>query len=278
MYPEFKDKVALITGAGKFTGIGFGVAKRMAECGARVVITDLGEAPDKDFPIPYGSPGEMKKIERELQARFGAETLALSMDVTDPSSIDRAMQAVRERFRRLDYLFNNAGTAVGAPQAVHLYDEAAWLKTVDVNLHGVFRVSRAAVPLMLGRPGAIVNVASRAGKSPAPYNGAYAASKAAVIMLTKVMAVELAGDDIRVNAICPGLIRTDLQEGNIALKAVVLNTSVEEAEKQMTNAVPMGRMGTIEEVADLAAYLASTESSYITGQAVNIGGGFLMEL
>jgi NAD(P)-dependent dehydrogenase (short-subunit alcohol dehydrogenase family) len=97
-------------------------------------------------------------------------------------------------------------------------------------------------------------------------------------MITKVMAQELAEKGIRVNAVCPGLIMTDLQIGNIALKAVVFNTTVEEAEKQLKSTVPLNRIGTVDEVADLAAYLFSGQSSYITGQAINIGGGILMEV
>ena len=166
---------------------------------------------------------------------------------------------------------------MGAGTMVHQYDEAAWIKTVDVNLHGVFRVSKAAVALMSGKPGAIVNVASKAGKSPAPFNGAYAASKAGVISVTRVMALELGSENIRVNAICPGFIKTDLQEGNIALKAHFWGIGVEEAEKRMSDSVPLKRMGNIEEVADLCAYLVSEHSSYITGQALNIGGGILTE-
>ena len=166
---------------------------------------------------------------------------------------------------------------MGAGTMVHEYDETAWIKTVDVNLHGVFRVSKAAVALMSGKPGAIVNVASKAGKSPAPLNGAYAASKAGVISITKVMALELGPENIRVNAICPGFIKTDLQEGNIALKAFIWEISTEEAEKRMSDSVPLKRMGSIEEVADLCAYLVSEHSSYITGQALNIGGGVLTE-
>ena len=164
------------------------------------------------------------------------------------------------------------------PQMTHLYDEEAWMMTMDVNLHGVFRVTKAAVPLMRKAPCAIVNVASRAGKTPAKLNGAYSVSKAGVIMMTKVMAQELAENNIRVNAICPGIIMTDLQVGNIFLKAVVFETSVDEAEEQLKSTIPLNRIGSIDEVADLAAYLMSNQSSYITGQAINVGGGMLMEL
>ncbi len=278
MYTEFKGKTAMITGAGKHTGIGFGMARKMASCGANVVVTDLGAPPVENAPIPYGSMDKLKTIAKELSAQYGVKTLALEMDVTRTDSVNAAMAAVKDSFGGLNFLFNNAGTAIGAPRMTHEYDESAWLKTIDVNLHGVFRVSKAAVPLMTQSPCAIVNVASRAGKTPARLNGAYSVSKAGVIMITKVMAHELAEKNIRVNAVCPGLIMTDLQVGNIALKAVVFDTSAEEAEEQLKRTVPLNRIGTIDEVADLAAYLVSDQSTYITGQAVNIGGGILMEL
>ena len=275
---DFEGKVGLITGAGKFTGIGFGLADKLASMGAHVVLTDLGAPPPEGSPIKMGSLDEMKRMAGDLKTRHNVDVLALEMDVCDTGSINAAFETVERTFGGLDFLFNNAGTAAGAPQFTHDYDEAGWVKTFDVNCHGVFRVSRAAVKLMRGRPGAaIVNVASRAGKAPAKMNGAYSASKAAVIMITKVMAVEL-GAEVRVNAICPGLIKTDLQEGNVALKAIVMNTTVEEAEKTMVGLVPLGRMGTINEVADTAVYLVSPQSSYITGQAVNVGGGYLVEL
>ncbi len=278
MCDEFKGRTGLITGAGKRTGIAYGIARGLASCGANVVLTELASPPVKNAPIPFGSLDELREIAGELADEFGVKAAALEMDVTSTGSVQAAMSEVKARFGRLDFLFNNAGTALGAPQRVHHYDEVAWIKTVDVNLHGVFRVSRAAVPLMAGGPGAIVNIASKAAKSPAPMNGAYSASKAAVVMLTKVMAIELAEEGIRVNAVCPGLIKTDLQTGNVALKAVLFQTSVEDAEKKMTEGVPLKRMGTIDEVADLCLYLVSERSSYITGQAVNIGGGLLTEL
>ncbi|MBT4262840.1 MAG: SDR family oxidoreductase [Deltaproteobacteria bacterium] len=272
-----KGKVALITGAGKRNGIGFGIAERLASAGVNIVISDL-VAPQQDTEhVTFGTLEVMQELVEDLKNKYPIEAIALGMDVTSTESVDAAMAKVKKQCGRLDFLFNNAGTAMGAGTMVHEYDETAWIKTVDVNLHGVFRVSKAAVALMSGKPGAIVNVASKAGKSPAPLNGAYAASKAGVISITKVMALELGPENIRVNAICPGFIKTDLQEGNIALKAFIWEISTEEAEKRMSDSVPLKRMGSIEEVADLCAYLVSEHSSYITGQALNIGGGVLTE-
>ncbi|MBU0544943.1 MAG: SDR family oxidoreductase, partial [Proteobacteria bacterium] len=173
---------------------------------------------------------------------------------------------------------NNAGASFGVPNAVHTYDEDAWMKTIDVNLHGVFRVSRAILPMMFGRQASIINTASRAGKVPPIFNGAYAVAKAGVIMLTKVMAKELAGAGIRVNAICPGQIMTDLEKWRFGLEAQFFSSTIEEREKEMCKTIPLGRIGSPEEVGNLVAFLASSASSYITGQAINVTGGQLMEL
>jgi NAD(P)-dependent dehydrogenase (short-subunit alcohol dehydrogenase family) len=123
-----------------------------------------------------------------------------------------------------------------------------------------------------------VNIASRAGKTPPLANGAYAVAKAGVIMLTKVMALELAGQGIRVNAICPGIIMTDLQVYRFEMEGKFLRQTSEEREKAWANDIPQGRIGAPADVADLAVYLSSKESGYITGQAINVDGGLLMAL
>ncbi|MCJ7682825.1 MAG: SDR family oxidoreductase, partial [Desulfobacteraceae bacterium] len=190
----------------------------------------------------------------------------------------RMIEKIRESFEHIDVLCNNAGASFGVPNAVHTYDESAWMKTIDVNLHSVFRISRAVLPMMMGMKGSIINTASRAGKVPPLFNGAYAVAKAGVIMLTKVMAKELAGAGIRVNAICPGQIMTDLERWRFGLEARFFNTTEEEREKEMCKTIPLGRIGTPEEVGSLVSFLASEASSYCTGQAINISGGQLMEL
>jgi NAD(P)-dependent dehydrogenase (short-subunit alcohol dehydrogenase family) len=268
-------KVALVTGAGKKTGIGYAIAKKLAALGTDVVIADLGRE-DTSSPVKTGAFGEMETIASELSKEFDVATLAVPCDVTDPASIGAMADAIRERFGKIDILCNNAGASFGVPNSVMNYDESAWMRTIDVNLHGVFRVSRAIVPMM-GKGGAIVNTSSRAGKVPPLFNGAYAVAKAGVIMLTKVMARELAGAGIRVNAVCPGQVMTDLEKWRFELEAKFYKTTPEEREKVMCATIPLGRIGSIEEIASLVVFLASEESSYMTGQAVNISGGQLME-
>ncbi len=279
MKQPFAGKTALVTGAGKRTGIGCAIAEKLAEGGAAVVIADLGEAGGAtELTVPAGTRAEMVRIAGELAERFRVRTLAVDLDVCDPASVAAMVETVAGAFGGIQILCNNAGASFGVPSAVHTYDETAWTRTIDVNLNGVFRVSKALVPLMTGTGGCIVNTASRAGKVPPLFNGAYAAAKAAVIMLTKVMALELAGAGIRVNAVCPGQIATDLEKWRFGLEAQFFNTTIEAREAEMCKTIPLGRIGSPAEVASVVAFLASDQAAYLTGQAINVTGGQLMEL
>jgi len=275
---SLKDKIALITGSGKKSGIGYAIAKKLASMGANIIIADFGNAEGFNADVGCGTMSEMETIAAELAEVYSVKTLAVNLDVTDTALVTAMAETVKTEFGRVDILCNNAGATFGVPNGVHTYDETAWMRTVDVNLHGVFRVSKAIVSLMQEKGGAIINTASRAGKVPPLFNGAYAVSKAGVIMLTKVMAKELSGLKIRVNAICPGQIMTDLEKWRFGLEAQFLNTTVEEQEQKMCESIPLGRIGSPAEVADMAAFLASDDSSFVTGQALNICGGQLMEL
>jgi NAD(P)-dependent dehydrogenase (short-subunit alcohol dehydrogenase family) len=271
-------KTAVVTGAGKRSGIGYAAACKLAAEGANIVIADLGKGAYPELAVKTGTEGEMADIAAELARDYGVEAMAVNLDVTDSQSIAAMVAAVSERFAKIQILVNNAGATFGVPNAVHTYDETAWMKTMDVNLHGVFRVSRALLPLMILDGGTIVNTASRAGKVPALFNGAYAVAKAGVIMLTKVMALELAGNGVRVNCICPGQIATDLEKWRFGLEAQFYGSTIEERENVMCRTIPLKRIGKPEEVGDLVVFLASDRSAYMTGQAINITGGQLMEL
>ncbi|MDP2863058.1 MAG: SDR family NAD(P)-dependent oxidoreductase [Desulfobacterales bacterium] len=278
MYNDLKGKTALVTGAGKRTGIGYAIAKKLAESGCNVIIADLGKPASPGDPVKTGTPEEMAEIVKSLKEEFAVSAMSVNLDVTDKESILNMVSSVKECFSNIDILCNNAGASFGVPNAVHTYDEDAWMKTIDVNLHSVFRVTRAVLPMMFGRQASIINTSSRAAKVPPIFNGAYAVAKAGVIMLTKVMAKELAGAGIRINAICPGQIMTDLEKWRFGLEAQFFASTIEEREKEMCKTIPLGRIGSPEEVGNLVAFLASSASSYITGQAINITGGQLMEL
>jgi NAD(P)-dependent dehydrogenase (short-subunit alcohol dehydrogenase family) len=278
MFEDLKGKNAIVTGAGKRTGIGYGIASKLAAQGCNVVIADLGISDRGDNGVKTGSMEEMQSIADELGSEHNVKALAVAVDVTDNNVIGDMIETIKGTFDSIEILCNNAGATFGVPNAFHCYDEALWMKTIDVNLHSVFKVTRAVLPLMMGKQGSIINTSSRAGKVPPVANGAYAVAKAGVNMLTKVMARELGGVGIRVNAICPGQIGTDLEKWRFGLEAKIFSCSVEEREEEMCKTIPLCRIGSIEEVAALVIFLASDESSYITGQAINVTGGQLMEL
>jgi len=278
MIRDLEGKTAMVTGSGKRSGIGYAIASKLAASGANVIIADLGNIAKEGGISKIATSQEMVDIANELHSKFNVETMEVSVDVADTTSVEQIVPKIRERFEHVEILCNNAGTWFGGPSAIHTYDEADWLKTFDVNLHGVFRVTRAILPLMIGTPGSIVNTASRAGKVPPLFNGAYAVSKAGVIMLTKVMAKELAGDGIRVNAICPGQIMTDLEKSRFAKEAQFFNTTIAAREAEMCKTIPLNRIGLPADVGNVVAFLASEKSSYCTGQAINITGGQLMEV
>ncbi len=278
MNTELKGKNALITGAGKRSGIGYGIAKKLASCGANVIVSDLGVDKGEKCQVKTGTHDEMANIIKDLEDKYGVRTMAVTADVSSTKSVTDMVETIKQQFPHIHILCNNAGASFGVPSAVHTYEEDAWLKTIDINLHSAFRVSSAVVPMMMQEGGSIINTSSRAGKVPPLFNGAYAVAKAGVIMLTKVMAQELAGSGIRVNAICPGQIMTDLEKWRFGLEAEIFNSTIEEREAEMCKTIPLGRIGSTMEVANLVAFLASDESSYTTGQAINVTGGQLMEL
>jgi NAD(P)-dependent dehydrogenase (short-subunit alcohol dehydrogenase family) len=278
MYEDLKGKTAIVTGSGKKTGIGYAIAVRLASCGCRVIIADLGKEPSPAEPLKTATSEEMDAIAGELAETYGVETLSVAVDVTDNRAIAAMVEKIKGCFDHVDILCNNAGASFGVPNTILSYDEAAWIRTIDVNLFSTFRISRAVIPMMMGKPASIINTASRAGKVPPIFNSAYAVAKAGVIMLTKTMAKELGGAGIRVNAICPGQIATDLEKWRFGLEASFFNTTVEEREKEMCKTIPLGYIGLPRDAGDLVAFLASDAARYITGQAINLDGGQCMEL
>jgi NAD(P)-dependent dehydrogenase (short-subunit alcohol dehydrogenase family) len=278
VFDDLNGKTAIVTGAGKRTGIGFGIAKELASCGVNVVVADMGILGKGESDVPLGTEDEMAAVVSALSESFGVKSMAVQVDITSSESVASMVSRVKESFERIDILCNNAGASFGVPNSILSYKEEYWIKTVDVNLFDVFRICKAVIPLMLGKPSTIINTASRAGKVPPLFNSAYAVAKAGVIMLTKTMAKELAGVSIRVNAICPGQIMTDLEKWRFGLEAKFFNTTIEEREKEMCKTIPLGYIGNITDTGKLVAFLASDESRYITGQAINVDGGQCMEL
>ncbi|MGQ9857810.1 MAG: SDR family NAD(P)-dependent oxidoreductase [Thermodesulfobacteriota bacterium] len=275
---ELIGKVAVVTGAGNRDGIGFAIAEALAREGADLALADL--CGDIGVAGYYRLPTweDLRSAASEISS-LGVRTIAVRLDVTRSESVEEMVRSVVGELGGIHILVNNAGGAPG-PGPLHMMEESAWRKTIEINLHGTFLVSRAVVSRMLaqGDGGAIVNVASKAGKVPRAFAGAYCVAKAGVIMLTRVQALELAPYRIRVNAVCPAQIETPLERWSWELEAKVSGKAPGKVREEKLSQIPVGRLGTPRDVAELVRFLVSERASYMTGQAINLTGGQLMIL
>jgi 3-hydroxybutyrate dehydrogenase len=258
---KLKDKTALITGGGR--GIGRAVAHAFAREGARLALVAR-------------TAQQVEQVADEIRATCETEAVATVCDVSDAGSVQRAFASVTESFGRgVDILVNNAGIAESAP-LVRTSDEL-WQRLLAVNLTGTFLCTRAALPAMLERGwGRIINIASIAGKTGAPYISAYTASKHGVLGLTRSVAVEVAMKGVTVNAICPGYVETEMAAQAINNISSKTGKSEREARDVLNRMSPQNRLVTPEEVAALALLLASEEGRGINGQAINVDGGSVL--
>jgi len=243
---DFHDKVVLITGAG--AGLGFACAQAFADAGARLAITDI-------------SQDALDKAVTELQSS-GAEVLGLLNDASNSDDVEALLNAIVERFGRLDIAVNNAGTATPL-QEFHEVGEAEFDRVMAVNLKGVWLCMQAEIRQMLQQGGGrIVNMASATSRNTYPNASPYVTSKFAVAGLTRTVAVEYADRDIRINAICPGNVATPL------VVSLVEDLSV------LATKHAIKRLGTPQEVANGVMYLASDLSSFSTGSLLEVDGGW----
>lgn len=267
-------KVALVTGAGGQKGIGRAIALRLASEGANVVVSDLT---DNGSGAWRGLPAVVDEI-----TAMGRESIGVTGSVADSSDVDRMIETALNRFGKIDILVNNAGAPAG-PDRVPVIElpEEVFDLVLSVNVKGTFMMSRAVARHMIhrGGDGKIINMSSISGKKGNARFAAYCASKFAVIGFTQSLALELAEHKINVNAICPSLIDTERVFG-MASTLRPDGVSIEEFHDVMverTNvANPLGRIGQPEDVARTAAWLASDEAAYLTGQSVNVSGGSFM--
>ena len=245
---SLEGKTALVTGAAR--GIGRAIAEELAREGADVALCDLQE--------------DWLKDTAEAVAATGRKAACVPVDVSQAADVSAAVDTVLKTFGKLDILINNAG--ITRDGLLVRMSEEDWDAVLSVNLKGTFLFTKAAArPMMKQRSGAIVNIASIIGLIGNAGQCNYAASKAGLIALTKSSAKELAGRNIRVNAVAPGFIESRMTE--------VLD---EDVKNRMLAAIPMGRFGTPEDVARIVLFLASEASAYVTGQVLTVSGGMVM--
>jgi 2-dehydro-3-deoxy-L-rhamnonate dehydrogenase (NAD+) len=244
MNKNFNQQVAIITGGAN--GIGFALAQHLVQQGAHVALVDLHKA-------------AVQKAAKQL----GAQATAYQLDVTDETQVKSVINKIAKKFGRIDILVNSAGTTGKTNVKTHEVDFENFKFVFEVNVNGCFLTSRAVLPFMLKRNyGRILHIASIAGKEGNAGMLAYSASKAAVIGLTKVQGKEYAETGITVNALAPAVIRT-----------AMVDALPDEQVKYMTDKIPMKRCGTLEEIANLAAYIVSPQASFTTGFTFDMTGG-----
>ena len=257
---KLQNRLAFITGGGR--GIGRAIALAFAREGASVAVAAR-------------TIGQVEAVAKEI-VDLGVDGLALECDVQNTGWVNDAFEQFRAHFGRgPDIVVNNAGIAES--QLFIKSDEPMWERQLNTNLGGTFRCTHAALPEMVERGwGRIINIASIAGKTGAPYVSAYAASKHGVLGLTRSLALEVAAQGITVNAICPGYVDTEMTSRGIENIVAKTGKSAEDALEALKRMSPQNRMVTAEEVAALALLLASEEGRGINGQAINVDGGTVL--
>jgi NAD(P)-dependent dehydrogenase (short-subunit alcohol dehydrogenase family) len=276
---EFEGKVVLVTGGARVRGIGRAMCVAFAQAGADVVVTDVvagGTRNENEEGLEETRLGwtGLESLAAEI-AGLGRRALTLVGDVSRAADAERFAAEALGRFGRIDVLVNNAAAPHGADRRL-LWEvpEEAWDLVLDVNLKGTFLMCRAVLPSMLARgSGRIINMASVAGKRGTARRGPYTASKFGVIGLTQVLAQEVAGRGITVNAICPGSVDTSRRESTTRRERALAEREPGAATLAMP---PTGRVARPDDIARLALFLAAEGSDHITGQAWNVDGGGVM--
>ena len=253
---RLNEKVALVTGAA--SGIGQTTAVLFGQEGAKVMCADM-------------DAGGAERTASQI-VDGGGDATPVEADVRQGSDVERMVRSAVERYGRIDVLFNNAGIEFALPVAQ--VPEEEWDRLIDTNLKGVFLGCKYAIPEMVKQGGgSIVNTASIAGLQGSAWMSTYCASNGGVVLLTKSLAVESAAQNVRVNAVCPGVIRTPMAEKGIEQSAGLFGSTPEETWAGLAAAHPLGRVGEADEVARAVLFLASDEASFITGATLSVDGG-----
>ncbi len=271
---NLSGKVALITGAGRPAGLGQAMAKRLAAAGAKVVLHDRGALAGAIAPAHgIGVTSDLETIAAEITAS-GGTAATVTGDLLDADALPGIVARAVEAFGRLDILINNAGIGYLFGPLVELEAET-WDAVLGVNLRAPALLTRHAARQMIaqGEGGRIINIASQAAKSGFAFAGAYTASKHGLVGLTRSAALELGPYGITVNAICPNHVTTGLGAWQNSFMSEARGQSMDEYLAAMRGRIPLGRTGTPEDTAELAAFLCSDAASYVTAEAINVSGG-----
>jgi NAD(P)-dependent dehydrogenase (short-subunit alcohol dehydrogenase family) len=256
---RLQGRTALVTGASR--GIGRAIAEAFAAEGAALVLNARDAV-------------RLEETAGEIRARFGVDAICTAFDVTDRAAIDAAI-AKAEAWRPIDILVNNAGIHIPGRFLDYTFEE--FKAVIESNVYSVFHVTQAVIPAMIARQhGRVINLASTAGKWGSRNQSAYNASKHAVVGITRCLGLEMAPHKVLVNAICPWVVDTDMAQGFMEKHAALGGITPAELAERMNATVPLKRWIQPAEVASLAVYLASDESSYINGQAWTVDGGYTM--
>lgn len=262
----FDNKVAIITGAGRMRGIGRAIAVELAKAGCDIVITGSGR-PSQDYPIDEQAAGwrDIESVADEIRS-LGRRVLAVVSNVADYNAVERLAQTVMQTFGRFDFIINNAGAArAGDRLPVVDVPPTDWYNVINVNLNGSFNMSQVFGKKLIEQDqgGAIINISSIGGKLMAANTAAYAASKAGLHALTAAMSGEVGQYNIRVNAICPGVVSTSRLDDLPAERwASIIETYI-----------PLKRAGKPAEIGSMVAYLCSEQGQWISGQFYSVDGG-----
>ncbi len=269
---SIEGSTALVTGGAR--GIGAGIVGALARAGATVMVADIGVAPDPEKHADDWNYALADTTDLEQTLALGENIAATYLDVTDQSSCETAVAATIERFGSLDILINNAGVVDSGPIAT--FDEGAWDRIFAVNTKGIYLMTQAALPhLKSSNQACIVNTASIAGKKGYPNMSAYCGSKFAAIGITQSLSAELAPDNIRVNALCPGMVGTAMWlEHLLPTNATSTEQKEEEFSNAMATTIPLGRPQTATDMGEAVLYLVTAEN--VSGVALSVAGGFEM--
>ncbi len=274
-----EGKVAVVTGAARYRGIGRAIAVRLADDGADVVAVGSPRAPDA-YPEAERAIGWQgaASVAKEAEA-LGRRALGIDADLTKAGEVESLVERVIAELGRIDIVVNNAGLAYCGERNMWEIDDREWYEVIDVNLNAVFLLTSRAMRHMVEatRGGRVINISSSAGRGGMPQYGAYCPTKFGIIGMTQALAVEAAPHNITVNCVAPGSVDTDMMDGTFQHMATRFGSEAGAIKQAVVRSIALGRQGRPTDIAAGVAFFASDDASWVTGQTLNINGGQPMD-